>query len=295
MAYYKLTMRQLPRIEFAHGYQTDRYSLRFWPIEDFFEITYLEQGDICWHMADGRAIQYEAPGILSFLHREEVYADSDQPVHRHSTVGVCVPYDVEELTAEQVVAYSRSGYQPEGNCMFSAILTDFSKMEEHNSHIEETIRTIIRLHTAPGAAHNIRCSGLLMTLLADLTEDCIRTALLYVDTDQSLGSIVYSRRAIRYIANHIDSKISVVEIAEELGISTGYLSRMFRKATGQTLVEYINRVKLERVKELLANQRLTLREAGEYVGITDENYLSRLFKKYTGLTVQEYKALLMSF
>ena len=62
--------------------------------------------------------------------------------------------------------------------------------------------------------------------------------------------------------------------------------------TGQTLITYINRVKIERVKELLLiNNAITLKEAGENVGIEDENYLSRIFKQYTGLSVREFRML----
>ena len=89
----------------------------------------------------------------------------------------------------------------------------------------------------------------------------------------------------------MDKKLTVGEIAGYLHISDGYFSRLFKSVTGQTVIEYVNRVKLERVRDLIASRQATLREAGESVGIYDENYLSRLFRQYMGLTVREYAAL----
>jgi len=54
-------------------------------------------------------------------------------------------------------------------------------------------------------------------------------------------------------------------------------------------VEYINTAKLNKVKELIVNQGLSLREAGEKCGFYDANYLSKIFKKYTGYQAKEFK------
>ena len=58
------------------------------------------------------------------------------------------------------------------------------------------------------------------------------------------------------------------------------------------MIDYTNAIRIERVKELMLTRNLRLREAGESVGLTDENYASRLFKKYTGLSVREYLRLM---
>ena len=98
----------------------------------------------------------------------------------------------------------------------------------------------------------------------------------------------YYNKAAEYISANLDKKISVEEIAAHTGISSGYLSRLFKEFSGRTIVDYINYLKIEKVKELMGTMNLSLRQAGESVGIGDHNYLSRLFKKYTKLSVREY-------
>ena len=94
---------------------------------------------------------------------------------------------------------------------------------------------------------------------------------------------------MNYIASHIDENISVDEISFHLGISSSYLSSQFKASTGRTIIEYVNFVKLNKVKELICDKGLTLKEAGEAVGFYDEHYLSRVFKKHFGMSAREYK------
>ena len=132
---------------------------------------------------------------------------------------------------------------------------------------------------------------MLLELLAAWTEASIRDILSQEDENFSPANMVYASRAMQIIADNLQQKIRVEEIAANLGISAGHLSRIFRQATGQTVVEYINRVKCERVKALLENRNVSLQEACDGVGISDVNYLSRLFKKVTGTTIREYRML----
>jgi len=55
-----------------------------------------------------------------------------------------------------------------------------------------------------------------------------------------------------------------------------------------TLKQYINREKINKVIQMTCIEKMSLKEAGETVGIFDPNYLSRLFKKQTGLSYRQY-------
>ena len=57
------------------------------------------------------------------------------------------------------------------------------------------------------------------------------------------------------------------------------------------MVHYINKVKIDKLKELIANGQ-TLKQAGAQVGCCDTSYLCKLFKRYTGMSIQNYKQLL---
>lgn len=142
----------------------------------------------------------------------------------------------------------------------------------------------MNLYAVPGASSALRCAGLFLELLAALTDEVLRRAM--VEAGQvSPSGIRYAQRAARYLAEHLTEKLSVEAVAGELGISSSYLSALFKAYTGRSLVDYGNAIRVERIRELMVSRRLTLREA---VGIPDENYASRLFRKYAGISAREY-------
>ena len=93
---------------------------------------------------------------------------------------------------------------------------------------------------------------------------------------------------ITYIETHYQEKISLAVIAEELSVSPSYLSRTFKKGTGMTLVNYINRVRMDRAKELMNQGRFSLNEIACEVGICNYNYFYMLFKEIYGITPSDY-------
>ena len=82
--------------------------------------------------------------------------------------------------------------------------------------------------------------------------------------------------------------LSVEEIANHIGISGGYLHKIFKEITGLTIIEYINLYKINLVKQYVKSSKISLKEAAYQVGIEDPSYLSRLFKKTAGLSFREY-------
>ena len=94
---------------------------------------------------------------------------------------------------------------------------------------------------------------------------------------------------MEYIRNHYTQNIKHQLIAEYVHVNKSYLSRLFHKETGETLTDAINRIRVEKAKELLADTNIKTYEAASMVGIDDPAYFSVLFKKMTGLSPTEYK------
>lgn len=291
MAYHKILIRQIPRVMFAHGFKTDRYDIRFAPVERMMELSFLEQGDVVKTDGEGRQTLIPAPSLAVSFRDRAFSMKSEAPIHSHFTVGFLMDFERRPITKEQIVLCDREPCKQGPSHFLTAILPDHCELDQQNSNIEKRIKQIIHAHASPGNTGDIRCAGLLFDLLAEITGQCARDAMADSRSELSPGGILYVQRAIQYISEHLEKKITVEEIAAYLKISGGYLSNLFGSMTGQTVIGYVNRVKLERVKEMIANKPVTLKEAGESVGIYDENYLSRIFKKYTGLTVREYRAL----
>lgn len=87
-----------------------------------------------------------------------------------------------------------------------------------------------------------------------------------------------------YLETHYAEKITGSAIEAEIGMNFDYLNRTFRKVTGKTVFQYLNRVRINRVKELLKTTDMKLAEIAALTGFSDEFYLSRQFKKATGVS-----------
>lgn len=107
----------------------------------------------------------------------------------------------------------------------------------------------------------------------------------------------YVRRAyspqIQRVMLNIDcdltADLSLSVQARLLNVNPSYLSALFRKETGSTLTEYVNRRRMEYAAFLLTVTTLQIQTIAQKCGILDLNYFTRLFKKYTGITPRAYR------
>ena len=92
-----------------------------------------------------------------------------------------------------------------------------------------------------------------------------------------------------YIEKKIHEKISVDEIADFVGVGRRSLERRFKQATNNSVLEYINRVKIEAAKRSFESSRKNINEVMFDVGYSDTKAFRTMFKKITGLTPIEYR------
>lgn len=95
--------------------------------------------------------------------------------------------------------------------------------------------------------------------------------------------------AQEFIEQNINSRITVGQIATMLSLGRRNLERRFKHATGNTVMEYIQRVKMEVVKQNLETTRLGVNEAMDKVGYSDPKAFRIIFKKVTGLSPLQYR------
>lgn len=92
-----------------------------------------------------------------------------------------------------------------------------------------------------------------------------------------------------YIEEHFRSKISVEELSNRFSVGRRNFDRRFIKATGNTPIEYVQRVKVESAKKALELSRKTVSEVMYEVGYSDLKAFREVFRKYTGMSPVEYK------
>jgi len=97
-------------------------------------------------------------------------------------------------------------------------------------------------------------------------------------------------QAQTYIEENLGEKISFEELALKLATSRRNFDRRFIKATGNTPVEYLQRVKVEVAKKTLEKGRKSIFEVMNEVGYSDDKAFREVFKKITGLSPLEYRA-----
>ena len=93
----------------------------------------------------------------------------------------------------------------------------------------------------------------------------------------------------QYIENNVSKKISVDALADLVAISPRNFVRRFKKATANTPLEYIQRVKIESAKKSLESTTSNVSQVMFNVGYNDDKSFRNLFKKYTGLSPIEYR------
>ena len=93
---------------------------------------------------------------------------------------------------------------------------------------------------------------------------------------------------MEYIETHLMEKISLENMAGEIGYTSYYLSSKFQKETGCTINQYIKRAKIEKSKELLKNPLLSISDVSERLAFSSPSYFSSVFKKITGMSPGDY-------
>lgn len=93
-----------------------------------------------------------------------------------------------------------------------------------------------------------------------------------------------------YIRSNYTKDLTVEAIAKSLNFSPDYLSRVYKKYTGQTPLKYLIHLRINTAKQILdSNDKIEIKNVGEMVGYPDQYYFSRIFKTHTGYYPSEYR------
>lgn len=97
------------------------------------------------------------------------------------------------------------------------------------------------------------------------------------------------KKAQEFIEEHFSDKITVDRLADQFGIGRRSFERRFKKSTGNTVIEYMQRVKMEAAKKQLEAGRKTVNEVMYEVGYTDTKAFRDVFKKIAGMSPVDYR------
>lgn len=110
--------------------------------------------------------------------------------------------------------------------------------------------------------------------------------------DESKNSVssefVYSAVS-SYIIQNIHKKLTLEEVTKNIPYCHDYANKLFKKSSGISINEYINKVKLRSAKELFIANELSVNDIAHSLGFSTQHYFSRFIKKYTGLTPSQLR------
>jgi LacI family transcriptional regulator len=95
--------------------------------------------------------------------------------------------------------------------------------------------------------------------------------------------------AMEFIGKHFSEPIQVGDVAEAVHVSRATLKRKFRSSAGRSVSEEIQRMRIERAKELLVSTRFKLEQVARQAGIGSAEHLSSLFRKCLGMTPKAFR------
>ena len=95
---------------------------------------------------------------------------------------------------------------------------------------------------------------------------------------------------VTFFRENYSQEISMDSIANGLNFNSSYLSKMFTKYTGENPSKYLTKLRINKAKYLLANDKnLSIKEVGDLVGYPNQYYFSRIFKMVTGKNPAKYR------
>ncbi len=101
-------------------------------------------------------------------------------------------------------------------------------------------------------------------------------------------------RAVSYMNSHMQEKITLEQLAEQVNISQGQFSRVFKEVTGQAPIEYLNVMRLERARGMLLNGGKTMTEIALLCGFSSSAYFSSCFQRHCGMSPSEYQKIIQT-
>ena len=96
-------------------------------------------------------------------------------------------------------------------------------------------------------------------------------------------------KALDYIKRNYNKRITLEEVAGQVFLNPSYFSKIFKNEVKTTFVSYVNKIRINAAKNLLADIAIPLTDVSCMVGFEDQSYFTKVFKKATGVTPGKYR------
>lgn len=96
-------------------------------------------------------------------------------------------------------------------------------------------------------------------------------------------------QCVNYIYSHIKERITIQDLADYTGLSSSYLSRVFKRNLGVSISDYVREQKIEKATHLLRYSDKSVIDIANYLSFSSQSHFIQIFESYTGLTPKKYR------
>lgn len=271
--------------------KTDNFNMESFHMHKMYEVYYLMEGSRKYFIDN--SIYLVNAGSLVLIDADSVHKTSSMGDIPHSRIVINFSLDFLEGFSDQIKALDLTSifktkftvlplsfkYKLTIENILSRLM-DLQDREEHKS---------ISLTTSESSTSSQRILSKL--LLSELLIHIKEYITILEQKEYESHQIVNNKvdKIIKYICKHYTDDLTLTSIAEQFYISPFYLSKIFKRSTNLSIVEYINSLRIRQAKELLETSPIKIAEIAEKVGFSSSSHFSRTFKLVTGLSPQQYK------
>ncbi len=288
MLFYDIEIKSLPKIRYACLAQTEKYAVKISKDEKRLEMCELISGEYIYSTKKNVNV-CEAGKVYAFTKDSEgeIYTEGRGNVKLMSVCAEldysCRVLDSTKLTDADVRTLMSETLSA-GRILIPLEPLSNSEFDWITSYIKK----IIACNAGERIGEETRAISLWLEMMSRITKACM-SLIAYDCKAFSTSAIAYSEMVIAYIMKNYRKKISVLEIAEEFGLTPNYLHAIFKQVRGMTIIDYLTTYRMELAKVYIDRFGLHAYEAAELVGIDDPAYFSRVFKKMYGKSINNYK------
>lgn len=281
--YVKLKLFSLPRINFAvisrsRNVEEERID------NNYNELYYIESGSVTFTV-NGHALTVHAGEYILF--------PAGTPYERckgdEAVISVSVAFFLDDGISE-FVPKDRIVFDKVDNVQFveNEVLyfPALGKMYA-DEKAYKLLKNIIACYDAFEEYSNVNVSSLTISLFVELANNAL-AKIKGLEKEDAVSAERYCKKIDAYIENNYSRVITMSIVARYMELHENYISYIYRKCRGMTVMKKLTLYRLEKAKELLAKNKYTIKEVSEMVGYKDCKYFIAVFKKFEDITPGKY-------
>jgi len=247
---------------------------------DFWEMCYVEKGNVVLHI-EGEKCNLSANDVI-LIPPDCTHSYFSEKGNKSRAFVICF-----ECQSQPLKSLSGAGFNLTGSlyqCMkliISAYKHTFSTDENEQLEILENP------NFGGQQAIIMQLEYLLICLLRMLSVEK-NPEIVFLNEKHFYQDLV--NLVIDYFKDNMQRKISLEELCVRFNYSSSFLCKTFKEQTGETLLSYFNRLKIEEAKKLLKRTNYSISEISEKLGFSEVKYFGAAFKKTVGKSPTEYRS-----